>query len=158
MKRILMAGLLLTSSTPPALAAEPGASPLIGTWRVISTVSRTLGVEGETRSATSGYIVITPEHRIVAVTVQPGRVPATNDTEALALARSMMVYTGRFELAADHYTVHVEFSSTQLNLDKPQVRHYRIDGDTLTVTTPMHESNVQPGTQNQTVLTAVREK
>jgi hypothetical protein len=54
--------------------------------------------------------------------------------------------------------VHLEFSSSQLNLDKPQVRYYRIEGDRLTVTTPMHDSNVAPGTQNQTVLTAIRER
>ena len=148
----------MMSAMTTARAAEPTDSPLVGTWRVISTVSRTLGVDGEVALPTGGYIIITPEHRIVAVTVQPGRKPAKNDAEALALARSMTVYTGKFDLAPDHYTVHLEFSSTQLNLDQPQVRYYHIEGDRLTVTTPMHDSNVQPGTQNSTILSAIREK
>lgn len=148
----------MMTTVTPGQAAKPADSPIIGTWRVVSTVSRTLGVEGETRLATGGYLIFTPEHRVVAITVQPDRKPATNDAEALALARSMNVYTGKFDLAPDHYTVHLEFSSSQLNLDKPQVRYFRIEGDQLTVTTPMHDSNVAPGTQNQTILTAIREK
>jgi hypothetical protein len=45
-----------------------------------------------------------------------------------------------------------------LALDDPQIRYFKIDGDTLTISMPMKPSTVRPGVCDSTVLTAVRER
>jgi hypothetical protein len=132
-------------------------SALYGGWRVISTVVTTEG-EGEQVIPSTGYLVFTPENRISAIVGRPDRKPASNDAEELALARSLMAYTGRFELKEDHYVARLDMSSTQLALDDPQIRYFRINGDTLTISMPMKPSTVRPGVRDSTVLTAVRER
>jgi hypothetical protein len=131
-------------------------SALYGGWRVVSTVVTVEG-EGEQAIPSTGYLVFTPEHRISAIVGRPGRHPATSEVEELALARSLMAYTGRFDLKEDHYVAHLDMSSTQLALDEPQIRYFTIDGDRLTISMPMKPSTVRPGVRDSTVLTAVRE-
>jgi hypothetical protein len=132
-------------------------SALYGGWRVISTVVTVEG-EGEQVIPSTGYLLFTPEHRIAAIVARPGRKPARNEAEELALARSLMAYTGRFDLRQDHYVAHLDMSSTQLALDEPQIRYFTIDGDRLTISMPMKPSTVRPGVRDSTVLTAVRER
>ena len=138
------------------MAAIDG-SALYGGWKVISTVVTTEG-EGEQVIPSTGYLLFTPEHRISAIVGRPDRKPATNEAEELALARSLMAYTGRFELKEDHYVAKLDMSSTQLALDEQQIRYFRIDGDTLIISMPMRPSTVRPGVRDSTVLTAVRER
>lgn len=137
-------------------AASSSGVALFGTWRVTSALVMTEGRERGKPQPKTGYLIFTTEPRIVALVAEPGRVPATNDTEALALARSMVAYTGTIELTPDQYTITLEFSSTMLSLDQKQIRFYRIDGDDLTITMPFHDSTVTPGVRTSTVLTAVR--
>jgi hypothetical protein len=132
-------------------------SALYGGWKVISTVVTTEG-EGERTIPSTGYLLFTPEHRIAAIVARPDRKPATSEAEELALARSLMAYTGRFELKEDHYVAQLDMSSTQLALDEPQIRYFKIAGDTLTISMPMKPSTVRPGVRDSTVLTAVRER
>lgn len=157
MLRAAIIGLLATVGLAPVAQAAQ-TSPLIGAWRVTSGHITTVGVPGDKTQPKIGYLIFTPEHRMVAIVADPDRKPATNDAEALALSRSIVAYTGKFDLTPDHYTIHVEFSSTMLQLDRPQVRYYKIDGDKLTITVPEAESMVTPGVRTSTTLTLVRDR
>jgi hypothetical protein len=152
--KLLLGGVAATAAGAAAAVARSKLkpSPLIGTWRVLSATVRTEGVEEERVVSSGGYLVFTPEHRVIALVTKPGRKPATNEAEELELARSMVVYTGIFDLAPDHYAFYLEFSSTELNSDERQIRYYKIDGDNLTITTPMHASVVDRGSRTATVL------
>jgi len=106
-----------------------------------------------------GVIIFTPAHRKVAFVVeQGGGTPAKNDAEPLKFFQSMAAYTGKFILEPGKYTVNLDFTSTQISLDEPQVRHYRIEGDVLIIETPELDSLFAPGKRNSTLLKAVREK
>lgn len=155
---VLVVGSLVLINARPDASHGGADNPLLGTWRVISAVTRTEGMAGEQVKPASGYLIFTPEHRIVTLSVTPPRRPATTEADELALARSMMVYTGKFQQYPDRYTFRMEFSSTQLNLDQEQTRYYRIDGDQMTVTTPVHDSLVAPGLRGSTTLILKRER
>ena len=105
-----------------------------------------------------GVIIFTPAHRMIAFVVEQGRTPAKNDAESLKLFQSMAAYTGKFVLEPGKYTVNLDFTSSQIALDEPQVRRYRIEGDALIIETPEHDILFAPGKQNSTLLKAVQEK
>lgn len=159
-RRIFIGALAASAAMVIATAASaaPAQSPLIGTWRVVSAKSKVVGVEGEVTKPKVGYLVFTPELRNFAVIGDPGRKPAKNDAEALALARSLAVYTGKFDLEPGKYTVHLEFSSTQMELEEPQIRYWSIKGDVLTIDCPVHDSLMYPGVKRSSIITAVRDK
>lgn len=139
-------------------SADGTGAALIGTWRVTSALVQTEGREPGLPRPKIGYLLFTPEHRIVAIVGDPGRRVATNDAEELALARSLVTYTGKIEITRSQYIITLEFSSTMLSIDQKQTRYYRIEGDNLTITMPFHDSTVTPGVRTSTVLTAVRER
>jgi Lipocalin-like domain len=134
---------------------------LMGSWRVISAKGILIEADGtrtESSKSLQGVIVFTPQYRMIAFVTDPGRKPANDDVEALQLFRSMVAYTGRFTLGPGRYTVNIEFSSTQLNLDEPQLRLYRIENDTLTIETPEHKNIFDSSKRNANTLTAIRER
>jgi Lipocalin-like domain len=134
---------------------------LIGSWGVVSARGVLVDADGtrtESSKSLDGVIIFTPQHRMIVFVTDPGRKPAIDDAEALKLFRSMVAYTGRLTLEPDRYTVDIEFSSTQLNLDEPQLRFYRIDNDTLTIETPEHKNIFDSAKRNSNTLTAIRER
>lgn len=146
----------MTDAVGEERSGKTDGSFLYGGWKIVSTVVHTEG-EGVVDVPSEGYLVFTPAHRVSAIVGRPGRRPAANEAEELALARSLMAYTGRFDLFEDHFVVHLEMSSTQLALDEPQPRYFVIDGDMLTIRTPMRNSVIARGKRESTTLTAVRE-
>ena len=134
---------------------------LFGSWRVVSAKGYQVDADGtktENETALDGVIIFTPQHRMIAFVTHLGRKPAKDDAETLALFRTMVAYTGRFTLEPGKYQVKLDFTSSQMNLDEPQVRLYRIEGDTLTIDVPEHNSLFDPGKRNSNQLIAIREK
>ena len=135
-------------------------NPLFGTWRVTSFKSQLVG-EPEERdtfgSNPKGYMIITPEPRLMGITVSDGRRPPTNQAEAAAMLQSMIAYTGRITLEPDKFTVDVEVSWNQVTVGSPQVRFYTVNGDTLTIRTPEQDSALFPGKRAITIMTFERQ-
>jgi hypothetical protein len=134
---------------------------LFGSWRVVSAKGVLVDADGtrtESGKDLEGVIIFTPQRRMIAFVADPGRSPAKTDQETLQLFRTMTVYTGRFRLDPGKYVVDIDASSTQLNMHEPQVRLYRIDGDTLTIETPEHSYIHDPAKRNSALLTAIRER
>jgi hypothetical protein len=105
-----------------------------------------------------GYILLTPEPRIMVFLAADGRQPPTNQAEAAAMLQSMIAYTGRIKLEPDKFTTEVEISWNQIYIGKPQVRFYTVEGDTLTVLTPEQDSALFPGKRITSKLTFERQK
>jgi hypothetical protein len=94
---------------------------------------------------------------MIAFVLRPGRKPATNDAERLELFQSMVTYSGKFKLEPGKYILDIDWSSTALNQDEPQVRGYTIDGDTLTIHVALHKNIHDATKQNANTLTLRRE-
>src|SRR5258706_5105944 len=135
---------------------EAGDNPLFGTWRVTSFKLKVVGEPGERDifgSNPKGYIILTPEPRIMAFLVPDGRRPPTNQAEAAAMLQSMIAYTGRVTLEPDKFTTDVEVSWNQVYVGSPQVRFYTVNGDTLTIRGPEQDSGLFPGKRVTSLLT-----
>ncbi len=142
-------------------AAAQASNPLFGTWRVISFKLKVVG-ELEERDILGpnpkGYLILTPEPRMMVFLAADGRRPPTNQAEAAAMLQSMTAYTGRVTLEPDKFTTDVEISSNQVIVGTPQVRYYSLAGDTLTVRTPEQDTAMFPGKRASSVLTFQRQK
>jgi len=153
-------------TTPIASSAAPAASPLLGTWRLLSYVREVLA-SGEVSDVYGkhphGYLNYGADGRMIAIFVRDGRgAPAglvPSDAESAALFRSVISYAGDYTVEGDQVTHSIDVSWNQAWTGTRQVRSYRIDGELLCLTTapsrdPLdgHESvrtltwvKVQPG-------------
>jgi hypothetical protein len=142
-------------------SVEAADNPLFGTWRVTSFKLQVVG-EPEQRdvlgSNPKGYIILTPEPRIMVFLAADGRRPPTNQAEAAAMLQSMAAYTGRITLEPDKFTTDVEISSNQVLVGSPQVRFYTISGDKLTLRTPEQDTFFFPGKRAISILTFERQR
>ncbi len=156
---VFVVGVILLGSRTWAAAQTD--NPLFGTWRVTSFKLQVVG-EPEERDILGpnpkGYIILTPEPRIMVLLTADGRRPPTNQAEAAAMLQSMTAYTGRIVLEPDKFTTDVEISSNQVFAGTPQVRYYTLNGDTLTVRTPEQDTAMFPGKRASSVLTFQRQK
>jgi len=158
--------ILLTSVVLAMIAALSGPvdaaeNPLFGTWRVTSFKMQIIGEQGERDifgSNPKGYIIITPEPRLMAFLAADGRRAPTNQAEAAAMLQSMIAYTGRITLEPDKFTTDVEVSWNQIDISTPQVRFYTISGDKLTIRAPEADLRLFPGKRGMSVLTFERQK
>lgn len=134
---------------------------LYGSWRVLGAkgvLEDSDGTRTESEAAQEGVLIFTPEHRMVAFVLSPGRRPATNDAERLELFKSMVTYSGKFRLEPGKYVLDIDWSSTALNTDEPQIRCYTIDGDTLKIEVALHRNIHDPSKKNANTLTLRRER
>ncbi len=145
----------------PRWAIAQASNPLFGTWRVTSFKLQIIG-ESQERDILGpnpkGYIILTPEPRIMVFLAADGRQPPTNQAEAAAMLQSMTAYTGRITLEPDKFTTDVEISSNQVIVGKPQVRYYTLNGNILTIRTPEQDTGMFPGKRAISTLTFVRQE
>jgi hypothetical protein len=135
----------------PLRSAE---NPLIGTWRLKSLV-REVAATGERYlefgEHPQGFIGYSGDGRMYAILmaderIQPKGEPLADDERA-QLHRSMIAYAGTYTVDGGKVVHHVEVSWNGLRNGTDQVRFFKIDGDTLTITTAPISSPVdgRPG-------------
>jgi hypothetical protein len=128
---------------------------------VTSFKSQIIGEQGERDilgSNPKGYIIITPEPRLMAFLAEHGRRPPTNQAEAAAMLQSMIAYTGRITLEPDKFTTDVEISWNQVDISTPQVRFYTVSENKLTIRGPEQDLRLFPGKRGTAILTFERQK
>jgi hypothetical protein len=81
-------------------------------------------------------IVFTPQHRMIAFSLHPGRKYGSQDADRLKLFQTAVTYSGKFRVEPGRYVVTIEWSSTALNQGEAQIRYHTLDGDTLHITIP----------------------
>lgn len=109
---------------------------LYGSWLVGGANGYLIDANGnriENEGPQEGMLIFTPKHRMNAFALQPGRKPATNDEERLALFKSMVTYTGEFRLEPDRCLLDIDCSPTVLNRDETQIHNYNIDENKPTI-------------------------
>ena len=116
---------------------------LFGNWKLISWVqefqdgSESRPVYGKNPI---GYLVFTPEGRMMAVLEGEGRQSPKTDQDRADLFRSMIAYTGMYSVEGDKWTTRVDAAWHPDRRGSDQLRHFRIEGDKLYVTTPFQPS------------------
>ena len=120
----------------------PGHNPLLGTWKLRSLT----WVDAETgKQSTSfgihpvGYLNYSSDGRVMAVLLAENRVAPggaiPSDSEAAALFKTMVAYTGTFTVLGNQVTHNVDASWNEAWTGTQLIRFHKLDGSGLTLTT-----------------------
>jgi hypothetical protein len=145
----------MISTDEPRNGPECGsgaAHPIVGTWRAVST-SDVLEDGPTTTEPIEGRFIFTPWSRFAilygSVDDQAGK--------AAAKPQYKIAYSGTWTGTDEAIELNVDFSTSPF-IAKQFTRYFEIDGMTLTVKTPVHESKASPGVWKTSYLAAVREE
>ena len=129
----LTLGLIFALSKYPLKAADQ--NPLVGTWKLISF--QEVSKEGVTRAVfgehPKGYVILTPEGRFIALGTSETRIAGVSDAERAELEKSMFAYTGKYRIEGDDFVINVDVSWNESWNGTEQRRHYKLQGNMLTL-------------------------
>ena len=154
-KRAAFTALMLLLSPTIALAGE---NPVLGTWKLKSFV-REVTATGEKINQMgdrpSGYISYSADGRMYAILTADNRIKpeAANPTpdERAKLHQTMMAYAGTYTAQAGKVIHHVDISWNGAWTGTDQVRFYKIEGNTLTITAAPNKSPID-GREGHSVI------
>ena len=136
------------------------ASPLIGSWKVVSMQTIVDGSEPQNNfgSQPKGYLVLTREGRMIGIGTAENRKGGTSDAEQLALYKSLFAYSGKYRIEGGDFITTVDVSWNESWNGTEQRRHFRIEGDKLFIETVPGPSALFPGKTSFGRLVFEREK
>lgn len=121
---------------------------LIGVWRLVP-----FEIEYEASgqrepyygdAPPGGYIIFTPEARMMALIAAGGRAPGQTDATQAALFRTMLALTGRYRVDDGKFIIAVDVSWNEALTGTEQVRFFRLDGRRLDITTAWMPHPIYP--------------
>jgi len=146
MKRSLIASVTFAFvvATAPSYAQQATSKDaLIGSWKVL-TLKATTGdkVAYPLGEQVSGYVTITPTRfwlLFVDGTRKAPAAPTLTDTEAVAMMKTQVAWTGNYKTAEQtaegiKLTAHVDAASSQAIFDTDRIYFVRVDDNKMTVT------------------------
>jgi Lipocalin-like domain len=125
-------------------SAHSADNPLVGTWKLKSYL-REVAATGERYNERgehpNGYFAYSADGRMYAIItwenrIAPRDVVPTND-ERVKLFSTMISYAGTYTFDAEKVVHNVDISWNQNWTGTEQVRFYKLDGDTLTITSAL---------------------
>jgi hypothetical protein len=145
--------MMATDVTESSLDVLKGSSadenPLLGTWKLQSMIYEAIA-SGQRSSPFGdhpvGYLSYSPDGRMYAIgaaedrPMPRDRVPT--DAEKLKLYESVFAYAGTYTIDDEKVIHHVDVSWNQSRTGTDLVRFYKLDGNTLTITTAPDQSAV----------------
>ena len=145
----------IAASATPTAAAD---NPLLGTWKLKSFV-REVAATGERYNERgehpNGYLSYSADGRMYAIITWGDRVAPRDvvptDAERIKLYSSMIAYAGTYTLDAEKVVHHVDTSWNQNWTGTDQVRFYKLDGNTLTITSALAK-NFTDGREGRSIL------
>jgi hypothetical protein len=153
------ASLLVALTVVSAEAQSPsGANPVLGTWKLKSFV-RELAATGEKYNQMgehpNGYISYSADGRMFAMATSDNRLKpleaSPTDEQRVKLHQTMFAYAGTYTVEGDKVTHNVDISWNEAWTGTDVVRFYKLDGNTLTITTALSKSGMD-GREGRTVL------
>ena len=131
----------------PAFASN-GEPRLFGMWKLESWHTE-FKATGERKpffgERPNGYLVFTPEKRVLGLlTAEQRKRPETNE-DRLAAFWSMVAYSGTYRVENDKWIMKIDVAWNESWTGTEQVRFFKIEGDTLTVTSPWEPNTNLPG-------------
>jgi hypothetical protein len=151
-------GFLVLLAMVTATAALGADNPLLGTWKLKSYV-REVAATGERYNERgerpNGYLSYSPDGRMYAIITWDNR-PSPNDVvptdeERVRLYRTMISYAGTYTVDAEKVVHHVDISWNQNWTGTDQVRFYKLEGNTLTITSALAK-NFTDGREGRSIL------
>ena len=104
----------------------------------------------------NGYIIFTPDGRMMALLTAESRKAPQTDADRVQAFRSMSAYTGTYRLEEDRWITTVDISWNEAWTGTEQMRFYRLDDVTLTVTTAWRSNVIYDGRITRSTLAWIR--
>jgi hypothetical protein len=141
---VAVTGLALLLSPTVALAGE---NPVLGTWKLKSFV-REVTATGEKFNQLgehpNGYLSYSADGRMYAILTADNRIKPleANPTaeQRAKLHQTLQAYAGTYTVQADKVIHHVDISWNEAWNGTDQVRFFKLDGNTLTITAAPNKS------------------
>jgi Lipocalin-like domain len=139
-------------------ATFAAANPILGTWKLQSLVFEAIAT-GKRSSPfgdhPDGYLSYSADGRMHAIGVAGDRLKPRDlvptDEEKVKLQESMFAYAGTYTADGEKVVHHVDVSWNQSWTETDLVRFYKLDGDTLTITTARAQSAID-GQEGEFIL------
>ena len=124
--------------------ADDASKQLVGSWKLTSWTIQIVGGDATEPFGPNpkGRALFTPDGFAAFIIVGANRKPATNNDEAAALLKSLLVYSGKFTIDGDKFTTKVDISGNELLTGLDQVRFFKLEGDRLSLRTAEQVSSV----------------
>jgi hypothetical protein len=159
MMRLYLGFALIVLLSPAAIAND---ASIVGTWKfqsffreVIATGER----QNEFGEKPSGYISYQPDGRMFAMLVGDNRIKPSGafptDEEKLKLFGTLIAYSGTYVVDGDKITHKIDVSWNQKWTGTDEVRFYKIEDRTLTITTAINK-NPRDGREGRGVAVFTR--
>jgi hypothetical protein len=140
----LMIGIGLAAICIPATAAD---NSIVGTWKVKSLVREVISTgerQNDLGDRPDGYISYQPDGRMFAMLVSGNRAkPAgtsPTDEEKVKLFGTLVAYSGAYVVEGDKVTHKIDVSWNESWTGGDQIRFFKVEGNTLTITTAVNKS------------------
>jgi len=146
MKQIIAVVATALVLASPTKAMAENKNKLVGTWRLVSAVSKT--DQGEVNNAAygehpGGFVTYTAEGRMIVVVTEDGRKPlSVNDRVAAPMEEraqafsTLNAYAGTYTFSGDKVVHHVEIASMPNWVNTDLVRTVKFSGNRVTFITP----------------------
>jgi len=134
---------------------------IVGTWKVVSQEWE-IQATGERQlpmgKNPTGYVIFTPEGRLMFLITGEGRTPPKTDQDSTKLLNSMAAYSGLFRLEGEKLTYKADVAWHPARVGTEQVRFIKFDGDRLHIITGWMPSTARPDVMGRAILTLERAK
>jgi hypothetical protein len=148
MKKLALLCIPLLLLCGNAIAASK--EDLYGTWRLLSDVREDMQTGARTNNwggNPQGYLTYGRDGRMSAMVVggqrpRPKDLASLSDDDRIALYKTMLAYAGTFSVDGTTVTHHVDISWNENWTGTNQIRHARIEGRKLYITTDPMPSGV----------------
>jgi hypothetical protein len=135
--KLLVVFILFVIAVQPSFADDR--TKIHGVWKLVSyevEIQATGQKELPMGQNPSGYVIFTPEGRIMFILTAEGRKPAKTVEERANLLSTVIAYAGTYRLEGDKWITKVEVAWNPEWIGTEQTRSYKVDGDRLQVLTP----------------------
>lgn len=144
---VVMASVVFVSSVLAESTTATDREKILGIWKLVSYEAEYQST-GEREPVLgknwTGYIIFTPEGRMMVAITTEGRQAPKIDQDRAELFKSLLSYTGMYRLEGDKWITKVDVSGNPAWVGTEQVRFFRFEGDRLQVTTAWMQSLVRP--------------
>jgi hypothetical protein len=131
----------------PALASDVE-QQLLGVWKLESFYIE-FKATGEKKNVygerPNGYLVFTPEKRMMGLITAEGRKKPETDADRVTAFRSLLAYSGIYRLEGDRWVTKVDVAWNEAWIGTDQMWFFKLEADTLTVVSMWQPSPNLPG-------------